>query len=58
MIIVYIVIKNFFLSFEDLYDINYYSNLQSFGYKNTLDAQFEHKKGNEYGSFFIDYYIN
>ena len=48
-----IVINYFVLPLKDLYDINYYSNLQAFGYKNTLGVQFEHKKGNEYRSGFI-----
>jgi len=38
---------------KDLYDINYYGNLQAFGYKNTFGVQFDHKKGEEYRSGFI-----
>ena len=48
-----LVINYFVLPLKDLYDVNYYSNLQAFGYKNTLGVQFEHKKGNEYRSGFI-----
>ena len=48
-----LVVDYFVLPWKDLNDINYYSNLQSFGYKNTLGIQFEHKKGNEYRSGFI-----
>ena len=48
-----LVLNYFDIPLKDLYDINYYSNLQAFGYKNTLGVQFEYKKGNEYRSGFI-----
>ena len=38
---------------KDLYDINYYGNLKSFGYKNGFGVQFDHKKGLEYRSGYI-----
>ena len=46
-------IDYFLIPWKDLYDINYYTNLQLFGYKNTLGFQFETKKGNEYSSGFL-----
>ena len=49
----------FVVPIKDLYDINYYANLQSFGYKNGLGIQFDHKKGDEYRSgFFLFGYGN
>ena len=48
-----LVVDYFVLPWKDLQGINYHSNLQSFGYKNTLGIQFEQKKGNEYRSGFI-----
>ena len=45
---------NYFdIPIKDLYDINYYGNLQAFGYRNTFGVQFDHKKGEEYRSGFI-----
>ena len=45
--------RYFDIPIKDLYDINYYSNLESFGYKNGLGVKFDQKKGNEYRSGFI-----
>ena len=36
---------------KDLYNINYYGNLKSFGYKNLFGIQFEHKNKNEFSFF-------
>ena len=48
------IYANYFdIPIKDLYDIDYYSNLQSFGYRNGLGVQFNHKKGKEYRTGFI-----
>ena len=48
------IYANYFdIPIKELYGIDYYANLQSFGYKNGLGIQFDHKKGNEYRSGFI-----
>ena len=38
----------FDVPFKDLYEIEYHSGLQAFGYKNGYGIQFNHKKDNEY----------
>ena len=38
---------------KDFYNINYYGNLKSFGYKNLFGVQFDHKNNSEYISGFI-----
>ena len=48
-----IMVNYFDIPFKDLYNINYYGNLKSFGYKNLFGIQFEHKNKNEYISGFI-----
>ena len=48
-----IKVKYFDIPLKDLYNIDYYGNLKSFGYKNTFGVQFDHKKENEYRSGFI-----
>ena len=48
------ITENYYdIPIKELYDINYYGNLQAFGYKNGYGIQFDHKKGNEYRSGFI-----
>ena len=48
-----ISIKYYDIPIKDLYDINYYGNLKSFGYKNLFGIQFDHRRDNEYISGFI-----
>ena len=43
----------FVVPIKDLYDIDYYSGLQAFGFKNGYGIQFNHKKENEYRTGFI-----
>ena len=41
------------IALKVLYNINYYGNLKSFGYKNLFGVQFDHKNNSEYISGFI-----
>ena len=43
----------FDIPIKDLYNIDYYSGLQAFGYKNGYGVQFNHKKDNEYRTGFL-----
>ena len=48
-----IYVSYYDIPIKDLYDISYYSNLESFGYKNGFGVKFDQKKGNEYKTGFI-----
>ena len=48
-----IEVKYFDIPLKDLYDINYYGNLKSFGYKDLFGIQFDHKNGENYISSFV-----
>ena len=48
-----ILVNYFDVPLKDLYDINYYGNIKSFGYKDLFGIQFDHKINNKYSSGFI-----
>ena len=48
-----ILVNYFDIPLKDSYNINYYGNLKSFGYKNLFGIQLDHKNKSEYISGFI-----
>ena len=48
-----LIVKYYDIALKDLYDIDYYGNLKSFGFKNIFGVQFDQRKGTKYKSGFM-----